>query len=244
MRHGPAPTEGADRSRNVHVVAVPGLGLDGRAWEPTLQGLRGRLAEASTRSLLLPGFGRAAAPEDRLEPEALGHQTVGLIGAAPRVVLLGHSASCQLVAHAAAMSASVVAVVLVGPTTDPRSTTWPTLARRWLATARHETPAEIPTLARQYRRTGLGTMRRAMEAARADRIESTLERVECPVLLLRGALDRIAPADWLAQLASAGPAPVVRRRVDLTEGGHMVPLTHARHVTGAVVDFLLDIPAR
>jgi len=119
----------------------------------------------------------------------------------------------------------VVGLVLVGPTTDPRAATWPRLAWRWLATAAHETPRQVPSLVRQYRRTGLRHMLRVMDAARHDRIDHTLGRVRCPVQVIRGRHDRIAPEDWCLGLAPS---------VTLARGGHMVPITDGDLVAGEV----------
>jgi pimeloyl-ACP methyl ester carboxylesterase len=151
-----------------------------------------------------------------------------------RAVLMGHSASCQVAVHVAALVPDrVEGLVLVGPTTDPRAATWPSLVRRWLATARHEPPRQLPTLLRQYRRTGPWTMARAMDAARRDRIERAITAVVCPVLVLRGVHDSIAPADWTARLATGSS----RRAVTLAAGGHMVPLTHGGLVAAEIAAF-------
>jgi pimeloyl-ACP methyl ester carboxylesterase len=126
--------------------------------------------------------------------------------------------------------------VLVGPTTDPRSPTWPGLVRRWLATARRESPGQVPVLLRDYRRTTLRSMRRGMEAARHDRVDATLADVRVPVLVARGAHDRICPPDWAALLAGvAGPGS---RAVSLGAGAHMVPLTHGPALAEPVRLFL------
>ena len=46
--------------------------------------------------------------------------------AGERSVLIGHSSSCQVVAHAGALAPErVTGLLLVGPTTDPRAATWP-----------------------------------------------------------------------------------------------------------------------
>jgi pimeloyl-ACP methyl ester carboxylesterase len=95
------------------------------------------------------------------------------------------------------------------------------MVRRWLATARHERPGQVPTLVRQYHRTTLRTMARAMDAARNDRIDQAIAEVHCPALVVRGPHDRICPPDWAASLAPTETLPV---------GGHMVPLTHGQLV--------------
>jgi pimeloyl-ACP methyl ester carboxylesterase len=126
----------------------------------------------------------------------------------------------------------VAGLVLVGPTTDPAAATWPRLAARWLATARHETPRQVPTLVRQYRRTGLRTMRRAMDVARCDDVEDVLAGCGIPVLVLRGPHDRICPEPWAAAVARrGGPGS---RAVTLRGGGHMVPLTHGSLVAAEI----------
>jgi pimeloyl-ACP methyl ester carboxylesterase len=152
------------------------------------------------------------------------------------VTLLGHSSSCQVVAHAARLRPGLVrAVVLIGPTTDPRTTSWRALAAAWLRTAAHEDPRQVPSLVRQYRRTTLRSMRATMDASRRDDLTATLEHVGCPVLLLRGKHDRIARQDWLEQLARSGPDRLVAM---LPAGAHMVPLTHPELVASAVTALL------
>jgi pimeloyl-ACP methyl ester carboxylesterase len=142
------------------------------------------------------------------------------------------------VAEAAARAPHrVSALVLVGPTTDPRASAWPALAARWLRTAGHERPGQVPQLVHDYTRTGARSMARGMDAARRHRIDATLGGVRCPVLVVRGRHDRIAPQDWtdrLAGLAEDG------RSVTLPTGGHMVPITHPGLLAATVRDFLGD----
>jgi pimeloyl-ACP methyl ester carboxylesterase len=183
--------------------------------------------------VLLPGYGLPASRGESLGPAVLAHRLLHQLPADP-VVLVALSAGCQVATHAALQAPDRVrALVLIGPTTDPRGATWPRLVRRWLATARHESPRQVPALVRQYRRTGLRSMARAMDAARADRIEAVLPLVGCPVLLLRGRHDAVAPADWLDRLAAgeAGTATV-------PGAAHMVPWTHGAAVARLVTDFL------
>ncbi|WP_345893734.1 alpha/beta fold hydrolase [Nocardioides sp. TF02-7] len=187
------------------------------------------------RVAALPGYGRPAAGQD-LRPRALAERVLACSGDAARVVLAGHSASCQVVAHAAALAPGRVrGLVLVGPTTDPRAASWPRLAGRWLRTAAHETPRQAPALARQYHRTTLRTMARAMDAARHDRIDRTLTGVDGRLLVVRGRHDRICRADWGGSLVDPAAGG---RLVTLPAGGHMVPHTHGGLVA-PVVDALV-----
>lgn len=207
------------------LLCIPGLGLDERALRPTLDAL----GAVAARVAPLPGYGVPPEDAEDLDPAALGRRVAGWLARAASpsgpVVLLGHSASCQVVVHAATLVPEAVrAVVLVGPTTDPRGRTWPALVRRWTATAAGERPGQVPVLARCYPRTGLRGMVRAMDAARRDDVREPLRRLRCPVLVVRGRHDRICPPDWAAGLAAL--APPGSASVTLAAGAHMVPLTH------------------
>ncbi|MFW6775884.1 alpha/beta fold hydrolase [Nocardioides sp. CPCC 205120] len=212
------------------VVVVPGLGLDARSWAPVGERLGWPLAVRT-----LPGYGLPVPRGTDLAPAALAAGVVEALGGpgnGPPVVLAAHSSGCQVAAHAARLAPDrVAALVLVGPTTDPRARGWPALVRRWLATAAREDPRQVPGLARQYRRTGLGSMTRTMDAARRDDLPATLTQVTCPVLVVRGPHDRICPADWAAGLG---------RPVTLPRGAHMVVSTHGADVADAVVGFLTE----
>ncbi len=200
------------------LLLLPGLGLGPEAWEPTLTSLRAAGTFSAASVLPLPGYGVPGGAGEDLSPSGLARRVRARLSGAGPTVLAGHSASCQVAAHAAAAEpGTVVGIALVGPTTDPRAQGWARLARRWLATARHERPEQLPSLVRQYRRTTLRSMTRAMDAARRDDIRRTLARVACPVVVIRGVHDRICPADWALRLAPT---------VTLPAGGHMVPLTH------------------
>ena len=224
-------------------VIVPGLGLDGRSWTPTLEALeRHGMGPADICVAPLPGYGLPGGRDGDLGPRALARVLLERLPAGGVHLLLGHSASCQVVAHASAQAPDRVSgLVLVGPTTDPRASTWPRLARRWLATARQEAAWQVPSLVREYRKTGLRTILRAMDTARHDRIDLTLREVTCPVLVVRGIHDRIAPADWAAALTSERPGPPSSgdtRAVTLPAGGHMVPRTEPVLLAPVLLEFI------
>lgn len=220
------------------LLALPGLGLGPESWRPTLKHLPGG-AGATVR--LLPGFGEPAQRRQDLDPRALAEDVLAVLpDDASRVVLLAHSASIQVAAHVAAHEPDrVAALVLVGPTTDPRTAPWPRLMAGWLATVPYETPRQVPTLLRQYARTTLPAMVRVLKAVRKDSIEETLDRVTAPVLVVRGPRDHSCLDDWAASLAARGGDG--SRLVTLAAGAHMVPFTHGREVAGVVADFLAEL---
>lgn len=235
-------------AQQASVLLVPGLGLGRDAWLPTMRELTaGEIGPPRMAVAAIPGYGQPAAQHD-LDPKALARTLVNEWMPAPGdYLVLAHSASCQVAVHAAQLAPDRVrGLVLVGPTTDPRAAVWHRLVQRWAATAVYEPPWQVPTLVRLYRRTGLATMAQAMNSARRDRIDVALLAVRCPVLLVRGRHDHIAPLDWLCDLAEqrlepaaegADPARPTRVVVTLASGGHMVPLTRGRLVAAEVLRF-------
>lgn len=179
---------------------VPGLGLGPEDWETIRCLVRAGVELDRITVATLPGYGQPVRVGDPVGPGGAARRLLERwVPAGQRVVLLGHSSSCQVVAHSAALAPERVAgLVLVGPTTDPRAATWPGLVRRWLATAVHETPRQVPSLIGQYRRTGLRHMLRVMDVTRHDCIGVPLAELRCPVRVLRGAHDGIAPEEWCA----------------------------------------------
>ena len=219
------------------VVAVPGLGLSVDGWRGPGLVIAGA-PRTGFAAVALPAHGLPARHGEPLDPVTSARRLLARLDdlGAGRVALLGHSASCQVVAEAARREPGrVTALVLVGPTTDPRAPTWPRLAARWLATAAHERLGQVPLLVRDYGHSGLVTFARAMDAARHHPLAPILAGLDQPVLLVRGPHDRIAPQAWHDDLAGRRPGI---ETVTLPVGGHMVPVTHAHDLATAVMPFL------
>jgi pimeloyl-ACP methyl ester carboxylesterase len=204
------------------LVLVPGLGLDDRSSAR----LR-RLVPADV--VLLPGMGRRA-PVPPLEE--LAERLCAALGPGP-VVLVGHSQSCQVVAAAAERDARVRAVVLVGPTTDPRLRSAAGLVARWLGTAVREHWRIFPVVLAQWLTTGPVAMRRLWRVAAPDRIEERLPRLQVPVTVVRGTRDRLCPHDWAVRVAAAAPAG---RLVEVPRAAHLVVSTRPAEVAAILRD--------
>jgi pimeloyl-ACP methyl ester carboxylesterase len=196
---------------SVSVVLVPGLGLDERSSAE----LRRRVPGTVVR---LPGMGLAG-PVPALD--ALAGGLLAALGEGP-VVLVGHSQSCQVVALAA-RDPRVRAVVLLGPTTDPRLRSVRGLAWNWLRTALAEPWWQVPLVLAQWWRTGPRAMAALFRIAAPDDTDRRLRDVDVPVTVVRGTRDRLCGAAWAVRLADAAPEG---RLVEIPGAAHMTPQTH------------------
>ncbi len=207
------------------VVVVPGMGLDARSWSAVLARLP---ASPPAEVLHLPGMGRGK-PVPALD--VLADEVGRRLGSGP-VVLAGHSQGCQVVAAVAGRDPRVAAVVLVGPTTDPRlRRTLRGLVPSWLATAVREPARQVPWVLAQWWRTGPRAMRALWRRAAPDRIERRLADVSVPVTVVRGTRDRLCDARWARTVTAAAPQG---RLVEVPGAAHLVPMTHP----AAVADVL------
>jgi pimeloyl-ACP methyl ester carboxylesterase len=207
------------------VVFVPGLGLDARSW----QAVRQTLHEPSV-VVTLPSMGQPAPRGTHLAVERQGERLLQALPTGQTLILVGHSASCPVVVHAAAQSHQIAGLVLVGPVTDPEAHTWPRMLSQWVRAGSHERPAEAAVLLPQYRRTGAMSMLRGMDAVRRFRTDLALAVSPLPVEIVRGDNDRIASSEWCTKLSRASDG----RLTSVAGAAHMVPLTHPDAVVAAV----------
>lgn len=218
------------------VVFVPGLGLDGTAWTAVRRELTG-----DSLVVVVPSMGGPAPRGAELSVERQAERLLAALPSGGKFVLVGHSASCPVVVEAARRTTDAVGLALVGPVTDPGARTWPRMLSQWLRTAAHEHIREAGLHAPQYRRTGLATMVRGMNAVRRYRTDRALQGLSLPVHIIRGERDRIATQAWCNELAriamsaeTAMSAGIAMSRVTSVEGAaHMVPLTHPTVVAAA-----------
>jgi pimeloyl-ACP methyl ester carboxylesterase len=203
------------------IVAVPGLGLDARSFARVM----GRVPATV---VLLPGMGL---PELCPSVDELAGVLLDRIGTGP-VVLVGHSQSCQVVVAAAqAGGHRIDAVVLLGPTTDPRLRRLPVLAWRWLRTAVREPWWQVPLILAQWWRTGPRSMVRLWRTAAPDRIDRRLRELDVPVTVVRGTRDALCPRDWARHLTAASP---LGRLVEIPGAAHMTVQSHPDPVAAII----------
>ena len=197
--HGGPPDDGG----RLPVALVHGFGMSGTYLLPTAC----RLARA--RAVLvpdLPGHGRSGTPPLPLDVPGLAAALAAWLDAAGvrRAVLLGNSMGAQVVAEAARQRPGLAAaLVLVGPTFDPRHPSVPGLALRVLADVPRERPSLVPIVLRDYLRMGPRRLWREFVAMRAHPMCEALAAARAPTLVVRGAHDPLVSDAWCRSLAAA-----------------------------------------
>jgi pimeloyl-ACP methyl ester carboxylesterase len=209
------------------VVLIHGIGVSPRYFEP----LAARLAEESTvHAVELPGYGSTQEPRSGLSiPEfaqaaAAALDRAGIQGA----VLAGQSMGCQVAAEVAARNPGLVSsLVLLGPTVNDRERSARMQALRLGQDVLRESALVSLLVFTDYARTGIRWYLKTLPAMLEHRLEDALARVACPVWLVRGSRDPIAPRDWLERLEQACP----QARIGEVPGEPHVMMYHSAEAT-------------
>jgi pimeloyl-ACP methyl ester carboxylesterase len=219
------------------VVCVHGAGVSSRELHPLVAAL-GRDADAWTVDL--PGFGHSDKPDRPLSLPELSDALAGWLtetGLAP-ACLVGCSFGCQIAVDLAVRHPDrVSALVLAGPTVDPRARSWPRLIGRWLRNSVHEDPRMVPLNVADYRDAGTGRLLATFRESMRDRIEDKLPRVTVRTLVVRGELDRLCPPDWAEEVTRLLPAG---RLATVPRVPHMIPFRAPDALSGLITGFLAE----
>jgi pimeloyl-ACP methyl ester carboxylesterase len=120
--------------------------------------------------------------------------------------MLGNSLGCQIIVELAARwPERAAALVLVGPTPDPRALSVAAHAARLARDLRHESLASILTQGSDYLRFGPGRTLATLRHGLAHPFRRLLRRVEAPALVVRGERDPIAPQAWAEEATALLP---------------------------------------
>ena len=205
------------------VVLVPGLGLGPESYARTVEHL-----VTQYHVVTLPGYGEPAGAREDLHPRALAVALAGKIR--EHAVLVGHSASCQIVVETAVRYPELVhALVLVAPTGDARMSSWIDRAVRLVGSAIPDAP-KLVRISPQYARTTLPTIARAGEASRQHDLAAVISQVRAPMVLVRGRYDLMCTAEWLERLAELGHGEA--RTLDT--GSHMPNVTNGPELAALI----------
>lgn len=217
----------AGQHRAQSYVLVHGIGASARSFGPLASQLAGW---GHVFALDLPGFGRSPRPTEPVSIAELARVVADVITANGLVlpVVVGHSMGAQIVTELAASHPGLVRqAVLLGPVAnaDERSSWWH--AARLLQNSAHETARVDALLAGDYARCGPRWYAAMLPHLLGYRIEERLTAVTDPVVIIRGAKDRIVPQDWTRLLTSVAPQA---RMHEITGAAHAVMYTHPAKV--------------
>jgi pimeloyl-ACP methyl ester carboxylesterase len=239
--------ESGGGSRPVYVL-VHGLGMAHEYWNGLADALEltGRVVAVD-----MPGFGDSPAPPEPLSMAESGALLAELIAAEQleRPVLVGHSTGAQIVTETAAQHPELVgAVVLIGPTVNPRERSLPKQTLRFLQDVALSHPKVVTVGVKLYIETGPAWYAANLRPMIEHRMEQVLPRVTAPALVVRAEHDSIVPRYWgreAARLLRAG------RYVEVPGRGHETMVTAgpqvadliARHAQGEVVGGVVSEPS-
>ncbi|WP_176993514.1 alpha/beta fold hydrolase [Nonomuraea jiangxiensis] len=220
------------------VVCVHGAGVSSREFLPFVEVLGER---HDAWAIDLPGFGASGRPGRPLTLPAHADVVAEWVDVAKveRPCLLGASFGCQVVVEAAARHPEVAAaLVLAGPTVDPRGRSPWRLVWQWLRNSRGESPSMMPLNLADYRDAGLRGLLATFGESMRDPVEDKLPHVTVPALVLRGGRDRMVPQPWAEEVARLLP---YGRLVVMDGLPHMAPYRDPRGVARRVESFLSEV---
>jgi pimeloyl-ACP methyl ester carboxylesterase len=162
------------------------------------------LTWTQTHLLDLPGLAGSDDTPHRLDVPGHAEAVCDWLDIAglPPVVLLGHSSGTQVAAHAAAARPGrVAAVVLASPTVDPKARSLPRALYYWRQDSRVPLPGLNEIHRPEWRRAGTRKIVRLIRAHLHDHLEDVVGALACPVLVIRGAQDRLSTEGWAREIA-------------------------------------------
>ncbi|PZF86813.1 alpha/beta fold hydrolase, partial [Micromonospora deserti] len=150
----------------------------------------------------------------------------------PPACVLGHSSGAQVAAALASRHPDTVrAVVLAGPTCDPKARTRPRQIGRWLVDVAREAPLQAPILVRDVWDARPWRVRTTLSHSVRNPVEADLVRIAVPALVVTGSRDPVVPPSWRAQVARLVPQA---RTVVVPGAAHNVATTAPVQVADAI----------
>ncbi|MDQ0643614.1 alpha/beta fold hydrolase [Microbacterium murale] len=213
-------------------VLVHGIGMGRSVYLDFIERLPGRII-----ALDLPGFGEAPEPERTLTMArhadliAAFLRSIGVMDA----VIIGHSMGSQIGAELAARHPDLVdGLVLAGPTVNSATRSIREQATYLLRDLVGERPIVLWRGAREYLRGGPHLIRK-IRATVVHEPEKAYARVKCPVLVLRGERDPLAPVSWCREIVSLVPGPAELK--EIPDHGHGTLISDAALAAALITEF-------
>src|SRR5690606_37070095 len=150
-------------------------------------------------------------------------------------VVIGHSMGSQFGAELAARHPSLISgLVLAGPTVNSAARSVWEQATYLLRDLIGERPIVLWRGAREYLRGGPHLIRK-IRATVVHEPEKAYAQVKCPVLVMRGERDPLAPASWCRQITALVPGRA--EMCEIPDHGHGTLLSDARPAADLITEF-------
>jgi pimeloyl-ACP methyl ester carboxylesterase len=197
------------------IVLVHGLGVGQRYFDPLAEEL-GQVVRPEIREPL---------PVRDLAERWAAHLT-------ERSLLVANSMGCQVAVELAARRPELVeALVLVGPTVDPRALGLLRNLGRLVVDSWYEPPRLTGIVIRDYLSNGPVTTLQQARRALEHRVDEVLPLVHQTAVVVRGAHDPICSAAWAREAASLLPNG---RLVTIAGAAHAAHFSHPRDIARLV----------
>lgn len=213
-------------------VLIHGIGMGRSVYLDFVERLPGRII-----ALDLPGFGEAPEPVRTLTME----RHADLIAAFLRsisvsdAVIIGHSMGSQIGAELPARHPALIdGLVLAGPTVNSATRSIREQATYLLRDLLGERPIVLWRGGREYLRGGPHLIRK-IRATVVHEPEKAYARVQCPVLVLRGERDPLAPVSWCEKIVGLVPGPAQLR--EIPDHGHGTLISDAKFAAEMITEF-------
>lgn len=220
------------------IVCVPGLSVSSRYMVPLMHAL----APHTTVHCPHPPGHVGSDPLQHVSTTTYARALLDWLDAMrlPRVALVANSLGCQVSLHLAAMAPDRVShCVLIGPTADRSARSTMAQGTRMLRSIPFDRRSIDLVVLTDYVSCGFRLGMQELEAMLVDKPEHTARVVDCPVLLVRGEHDHVAPVPWLRDLAGALSNATIWT---VPRAGHAAHYTRAAAVAKAFRVFLRTAP--
>jgi pimeloyl-ACP methyl ester carboxylesterase len=227
-------TAGVVQPDTFPLILIHGLGVSSDYWARVLPLLAAR---RQVYALDLPGFGRTEDPDSIPTAAELARtvwdwtEVVGL----PRVHLFAHSQGAQVASELADAHPTLAAsLILAGATRGERDPNLGVLGLRLLRDVPREEFSLLRVATRAYLRAGLIRMLGTSHVLNHEDTILTLERVQLPTLILRGARDPVVTPAAAAEMVATGCA----RAITIPSAPHALHWSRPREVARLANTFL------
>lgn len=217
-------------------VLIHGIGMGRSVYLDFVQRLPGRVI-----ALDLPGFGEAPEPSRTLTMARHADLIAAFLHRidVSDAVVIGHSMGSQIGAELASRHPDLIdGLVLAGPTVNSAARSVWEQATYLLRDLIGERPIVLWRGAREYLRGGPHLIRK-IRATVVHEPEKAYARVQCPVLVLRGQRDPLAPVSWCRKIVQLVPGGAELK--EIPDHGHGTLLSDAELAAGLITKFAAQL---